>query len=148
MVLPTAERTTQVQTTGVAGVREKANPAVRTVGDAAVKLGMELQHRVQRGLILPDERLGTIVLMPIRVNREKLLDGYGKKARLSFIIWIVLCTPSSYFIDAKASRGRPRFFLRYERESASNVNTNDSFPNARPGRSACRVNADSRRTVF
>ena len=35
MVLPAAERTTQVPPTGVAGMREKANPAVRAVSDAA-----------------------------------------------------------------------------------------------------------------
>jgi hypothetical protein len=110
MVLPAAERTTHVSPTCVAGMREEANPAVRTVNDAALKGGMGLQDRVQRGLILPDKRAGAVVLMPIRANREKLLDGYGKKARLSAILSIVLYTPSSYLLDANASRGRARFF--------------------------------------
>ena len=86
---------------------------------------MGLQDRVQRGLILPDKRPGAIVLMPIRAKREKLLDGYGKKARLSAIISIVLYTPSSYLFDANASRGRARFFVRHGRGSARTVRTND-----------------------
>ena len=44
MVLPAAERTTQVPPTCVAGMREKANPAVRAASDAALKLGMGLQE--------------------------------------------------------------------------------------------------------
>ena len=112
MVLPAAERASQVPPTCVAGMREKANPAVRAVSDAAPQLGMGLQNRVQRGLILPDKRPGAIVLMPICAKREKPLDGYGKKARLSTIIAIVLYTPSSYLFDANASRGGARFFVR------------------------------------
>jgi hypothetical protein len=122
---------------------EKPNPAVHAGNDATLKLGMGLQNRVQRGLILQDKRLGAIVLMPIRVKREKLLDAYGKKAKLSVIIPMVLDTPSSYFIDAKASRGRARFFLRYEQVSANTVGTNDPLPIAHPDRSACRVNPNS-----
>jgi hypothetical protein len=110
MVLPAAERTTQVLSAGVAGMREKANPAVRTVGDVTAKLAVGPQDRVQRGLILPDQRPGAIVPMPIRAKREKLLDGDDKKARLSVIISMLLDTPSSYHLDANASRGRARLF--------------------------------------
>lgn len=106
MMPPTAEWTTQVQPTCIPGMSEKPNPTVNAGSDATLKLGMELQDRVQRGLILPDKRPGAIVLMPIRVKREKLLDGYGKKAKLSVTIPMVLDTPSSYLIDANASRGR------------------------------------------
>ena len=112
MVLPTAERTTQIPPTGVSGMCEKADPALGTMGNAAQKLRMGLEDRVQRRLILPDNRLGTVMLMPIRMKRKKLLGGYGKKARFSVIIVIVLCTPSSYLLDANVSRGRARFFLR------------------------------------
>jgi hypothetical protein len=112
MMPPAAEWTTQVLPICVPGMSEKPNPAVHAGSDATLKLGMGLQNRVQRGLILQDKRLGAIILMPIRVKREILLDAYGKKAKLSVIIPMVLDTPSSYFIDAKASRGRARFFLR------------------------------------
>jgi hypothetical protein len=68
MVLPAAKRTTQVPATCVAGMREKANPTVDAADDATLKLGMRLHDRVQRGLILPNKRLGAIVLMPIRLK--------------------------------------------------------------------------------
>ena len=109
MMPPAAEWTTQVSPTCVPGMSEKPNPAVQTGNSATLKLGMGLQNRVQRGLILQDKRLGAIVLMPIRANREKLLDAYGKKAKLSVII-LMLFTPSSYHLGAKATRGRARFF--------------------------------------
>ena len=120
-------------------MREKANPAVRAGNDAPAKLGMELQDRVQHGLILPDKRPGAIVPMPIRTKREKPLDGYGKKARPSVILLIVVDTPSSYLFDANASRGRARFFVRYGRGSAGTVRINGPSPIVHPGRSACRV---------
>ena len=93
-------------------MREKANPAMDAVNEAPLKFVVGLHHRVQRRLILPDKRLGAIVLVPIRPKREKLLDGDDKKARLSVIIPIELDTPSSYLIEAHASRGRARFFVR------------------------------------
>ena len=68
MVLPTAERTTQVLPTYVPGMREKANPALHTMSNAAQKLGMGPQDRVQRDLILLNNRPGAIVLMPIRAK--------------------------------------------------------------------------------
>ena len=145
MVLPAAERTTQVPSAGVAGMREKANIAVRTEDDAAAKLGVGPQDRVQCGLILPDQRPGAIVLMPIRANREKLLDGDGKKARLSAILAIVLYTPSSYLFDANASRGRARFFVRDRQGSVAAVRTTDPPRIVPPNHSACRVDVPSLR---
>jgi hypothetical protein len=142
VVLPAAERASQVSPTCVAGVREKANPAVRAVNDAAPKTGMGLQNRIQRGLILPDKRPGAIVLMPICAKREKLLDGYGKKARLSTITVIVLYTPSSYLFDANASRGGTRFFVRQRRRSADTARTNDPLRTVPPNHPACRIGAD------
>ena len=132
MVPPAAERTTQVPPACVAGMREKANPAVRAANDATLKFGMGLQDRVQRGLILPDKRLGAIVLMPIGAKREKLLDGYDKKAKFSVILPIVLHTSSSYLFDANASRGRARFFMRDGQESAGTIRTNGPPPTAPP----------------
>ena len=142
MVLPTAKRAPQVPPTGVAGMREKANPAVRAGNSAPAKLGMGLQDRVQRGLILPDKRPGTIVPVPIRTKREKPLDGYGKKARPSAILFIVLYTPSSYLFDANASRGRARVFLRHGRGSTRTARTNDPLRTVLPSHSACRVGPD------
>jgi|GEM_PF-3549423 len=94
MVLSATERTTQVPPPRVPGMREKPYPAVPTVRYATQKLGMGPQRSVQRRLIVPNKRPGAILLMPIRAKRERLLDGDGKKARLSAIIPIVLCTTS------------------------------------------------------
>lgn len=139
MMLPTAERTPQLLPTHIAGMREKTNPALRAGSYAPAQLGMRLQDRVQRGLILPDKRPGAVLLVPIGAKREKLLDGYGKKARSSAILSIVVDTPSSYLFDANASRGRARFFMRPGQGSAATVRINGPSPTAHPGRSACRV---------
>jgi hypothetical protein len=142
MMLPAAERAAQVPPTGVAGVRKEANSALRAGSNAPEKLRMALQDRVQRCLILPDKRPGAIVLMPICANREKPLDGYGKKARLSTIISTVLYTPSSYLFDANASRGRARFFVRYGRGSSRTVRANSPSLIASLNRSVSHVDAD------
>ena len=63
-----AERTTQIRPTGVAGVREKPNAAVPAVRHAAEQFGIGLHHRVQRGLILTDQRIRAMILMPIRAK--------------------------------------------------------------------------------
>ena len=86
MLPATSEWTTQIPTTCVTGMREKPNPAMNAVRHTGLELGMGPQDRIERKLILRDERLGAIVLMPIWPTREKLLDGYDKKARLSVMI--------------------------------------------------------------
>lgn len=143
MVLPAPEGATQIPATRVPSVREKSNPTVNAERDATLKLGMRLQDRVQGDLILLNKRPGAVVLVPIRAKREKLLDGYGKKARFSVMMWIDSCTPSSYPIDANASRGRARFFVRYGKEPPTSANTNTLPPILHPTRSACLVNAHS-----
>jgi len=145
MVPSTAEWTTQIPPTDVPRMREKANPAVRAVSNAAEKLGVGLQNRVQRRLILPDKRLGAVILVPIRAKREKLLDGYSKKAKLSVTMLIVLFTPSSYLLDANASRGRTRFFVRAGQQPARTARTNDPLCMVRPAYPACRADAGSLR---
>jgi len=141
MVLPAAERAPQVPPTRIARMREKANPALRAGNGTPAKLGMGLQDRVQRGLILPDKRPGPIVLVPIRTKREELLDGDGKKARLSAILAMVVCTPSSYLFDANASRGRARFFVRNRPGTAKTVRADSASPIACPDHSPYRAGA-------
>ena len=113
------------------------------MSNTAEKLGVGLQNRVQRRLILPDKRLGAVILVPIRAKREKLLDGYSKKARLSVMIPIVVDTPSSYLLDANASRGRARFFVRAGQQLATTARTNDPLCIVRPDYSACRADTAS-----
>jgi hypothetical protein len=106
-----AERAPQVPPAGIAGMREKPNPTVCATGHAGPQLRMRFQHRVQHRLVVADQRLGLMILVPIRPKRENFLDGNDKKARFSATIPSVLCTTSSYPIDAQASRGGARFFL-------------------------------------
>lgn len=143
MVLPASERAPQVPPTCIARMREKANPAVDAARDAALQFGTRLQHGVQNGLILLDNRPGAIELMPIGAKREEeLLDGDGKKASRSAIM-LVVDTPSSYLFDANASRGRTRFFLRDGQRIARAARTNRLTPIAAPVRSLYRALANS-----
>jgi hypothetical protein len=128
MVLPAAERATQVPTASISPVGQKANPTVRTACDAVLKFGMGSQGRVQRGLVLPDKRLGAIVLMPIGTKLENRLNGDDKKARFSAIIEILLVTSSSYPIEANTSRGRARFFSALATELGANSQHERSMP--------------------
>jgi len=68
MVLPAAKGAPQVPATRVAGMREEPNPAMNTGRDTPLEMGMGRDYRVQRDLILPDQRLGAIVLVPVRGN--------------------------------------------------------------------------------
>jgi len=109
-------------------MREKADPAVTAASDTVTQVGIRLQDGVQRGLILPNERISAIVLMPVRAKGENLLERYDKKARLSVTMRDVTFTPSSYRIEAKAPRGRMRFFLRLAAKTLPPFLTNASFP--------------------
>ena len=80
MMLPTAERTPQLLPTHIAGMREKTNPALRAGSYAPAQLGMRLQDRVQRGLILPDKRPGAVLLVPIGD------DGLKNAIRIGLLI--------------------------------------------------------------
>jgi hypothetical protein len=143
MVASAAERATQIQPTGVAGMREKPYPALHAASYATLQVGMRPQDRVQRGLILTDKRLGAIILVPIWSKRENSLDGYGKKAKLSVTIFRLSCTPSSYFIEARASRGRARFSMRYCKGSPQPVGATDPSLADRSSRSSSQNNAVS-----
>jgi hypothetical protein len=68
MLLPAAKGAPQVPSTRVAGMREEPNPTRNTVRDTPLEMGMGRDYRVQRDLILPDQRLGAIVLVPVRGN--------------------------------------------------------------------------------
>lgn len=133
MVLTTAERATQVPATGASRMHQKTNPALNAARRAIPQRRMRLQDRVQRGLVLLNKRAGAVIPVPIRTKREKLLDGDGKKARLSVTMRIDFCTPSSYLVGAKASRGGTRFFLCARHESDAAARAIDPARVACPG---------------
>jgi len=110
MVLAASERTVEIPPIGVPRMAQKANRAVTAVDRAACQTGMIAQDRVQRGLVLTNKRMGAIVLMPIRVKFKNFPGGYDKNAKFSVKMLSVFDTPSSYKLDANASRCRARFF--------------------------------------
>lgn len=83
---PAAKRATQIEPASIAGMREKPNPAVRAMSRARLQLRMRLQNGVQGRLVAEDQRPGRFVLVPIRPERERFLDGDDKKTRFSVII--------------------------------------------------------------
>lgn len=139
MLLPATERTTQVRAMCVAGMRQKANAAVCAANNATPQFGMGLEDRIQSGLILTDKRLGAIVLVPVIAKRENFPDGDDKKARFSLIMLSVLHTPSSYLLDAKASRGRARFFYARKRTPSLPFPTIATTAPACAGHAACQL---------
>jgi hypothetical protein len=147
MLLSATKWATQIATTLVPRMSQKANPAVNALGRTATQLRMRLDHRVQRRLILPDQQLGAIVLVPIRAKREKLLDPDSKKARLSVRMRNVLCTPSSYRIEAKTSRGRTRFFLALSTRRDTAFGSTRTAHTAYPGILPCHLVFPSPRAI-
>jgi len=119
MMLSAAEWASQIPPPGVPRMCEEPNLTVSAVSHTALQFGIGLQDRVERGLILSDKRVSAIVLVPIWPKREEFLDGDDKKARFSVTIWSAFDTPSSYFIDAKASRSRARFFCASGKNEAT-----------------------------
>ncbi len=105
-----AKGTAEIKPVRVAGMREEAYPAVAAPHCTALQIMTIPQGRIQRQLILTNKRTGAVVLMPILAERENFRDGFGKIARFSVKMLIVISISSSYSLDAKASRCRARIF--------------------------------------
>ena len=97
------KRTTQVLPAGVPRVRQKPQAAVHAANDATLQFRMALQHGLQGQQILPDQRPGAVVLVPIFSESAELSDGDNKKARLWVTLEKMFFTPSSYLTEANAS---------------------------------------------
>jgi hypothetical protein len=110
MVLPAAELAAEILAARVPGMREEAYAAVATSHRAVPQVRTVSQEGIQRDLILTNERLGAIVLVPILAKSKNFRDGYSKITRFSVTILIGLGISSSYPLDANASRGRARIF--------------------------------------
>ena len=129
MVQTAAKRTTQNRAPLVARIGQEFNPAVSALLQARLQSRMSFHSPLQLGPILTDERAGADILVPIRPKSEKSFQRYDKKARLSVTMSSGLHTPSSYRTDAKAARGRARFFMRQRQESRAAIHTTDPTTN-------------------
>ena len=114
MVLTAAERTAEIPPIRVPRVCQEADPAVAAVHGTACQIGMIAQDRIERDLILTDERTSAIVLMPIRAKRKEFPGGYDKNDRFSVKMLISSCTSSSYELDADASNALSNLGLSCE----------------------------------
>jgi hypothetical protein len=111
VVFAATKRTTQIASMCVPWMRQKANSTVTAADRTTCQTGLIAQDRIQRGLILTNNRKSTIVLMPVRAKGKEFPGGYDKNARFSVKMLIDFCTSSSYELDANASRSRARFFV-------------------------------------
>jgi hypothetical protein len=111
-VLTASERAVEILPIGVPRMGQEANGAVPAVDRAACQTRTSTQDRIERGLILTNKRTSTIVLMPVRAKCKEFPGGYDKNARFSVKMLILFDTPSSYELDADASRSRARFFAK------------------------------------
>jgi hypothetical protein len=103
MARSAAERTTQILSPGISRIRQKTQTTVRAANHATLQFGMALQHGFHGQQILPDQRPGAVVLVPIFSESAELPDGDNKKARLWVTLEKMFLTPSSYLIEANAS---------------------------------------------
>jgi hypothetical protein len=117
MMFAAAERAAQVLAARVAGMGQEANPAVATGHHTVAKIWMLIQDRIESDLILTNERMDVVVLVPIVAKRENFRDRYHKTTRFSVKTLIGLCISSSYPLDAKASRGKGEVFLCRQRKT-------------------------------
>jgi hypothetical protein len=99
MVLAAAELAAEIQPARVAGMRKEADPAVAAAHRAVLQIRTLPQRGVQRDLILTNERLGAIVLVPILAKSKNFRDGYRKIIRFSVKMLIGSCISSSYYLD-------------------------------------------------
>jgi len=86
MMITAAERAAQILAARIAGMRQKANPAVAAERHAHAQMRMGRQHQLQGQLILLNKRLGAAVLLPILAKSKYFRDGYYKRARFSVMI--------------------------------------------------------------
>lgn len=110
MMSPAAKGAAEVLAARVARMGQEANPAVAAAYGTGGKIRGLSQDRIESGLMLTNERISVVVLVPIFAKRIKFRDGYSKITRFSVKMLIGFCIASSYSFDAKASRGRARFF--------------------------------------
>jgi len=111
MMSPAAKGAAEILAARVAGMREEAYAAVAAAHGTGLQIRTIAQDGIKREMILTNKRNDPVVLMPIFAKRETFRDGYYKTARFSVKTRISFCMTSSYSFDAKASRGRARFFM-------------------------------------
>jgi len=109
VMLPAAKGAANIPSSGILGFHKKRDLAMSAAHHVSLPFGFSFQQGIQFETILLDDRLGAILLVPIRPKGKNLPEGDRKKARFSVRIRM-LVTASSYRIQGKPWRGRARFF--------------------------------------
>ncbi len=100
VVLPAAKGAAEIPAVRIARMRQESNPAVTAAYGAGLQIETIAQNGIQRQLILPNKRVGAVVLVPILAKCENFRDGYDKNARFSVRMWRLLSMSPSYYLDA------------------------------------------------
>lgn len=145
MVLAAAELAAEIQPARVARMRKEADPAVAAAHRAVLQIRSVPQRGIQRDLILTNERLGAIVLVPILAKSENFRDGYRKIIRFSVKMSIVWCISSSYPLDANASRGRAGIFCAPAQKESPQILADDSLVTSYPLLLSSSIDSTSKR---
>jgi hypothetical protein len=126
--LTTAEGATQIGSTAIPRMCQEANFAASAANHKLRQLRMSLQIAIQNQRILLNKRLSAIVLLAILRIRQDFGNRDDKKAKFSAMMLIMFCMTSLYLEEAKASRGKARFFSAWGQIQAA---TPDRTPPAR-----------------
>jgi hypothetical protein len=108
--LTTAEGATQISPTAIPRMCQEADFAASAANHKLRQSRMTLQIAIQSQRILLNKRLDAIVLLAILTIRKNFGNRDDKKAKFSAMMLIMFCMTSLYLAEAKASRGKARFF--------------------------------------
>jgi ABC-type molybdate transport system permease subunit len=110
MTLTTTQGATQIGPTAIPRMCQEVDFAASAANHTICQLWMSLQIAIQNQRTLLDKRLSAIVLLAILRIRQDFGNRDDKKAKFSAMMLIVFSMTSLYLAEAKASRGKARFF--------------------------------------
>jgi len=91
---PASKGTAQVIALGVAGMGQKENPAMLTLGPASPQLRLGPEHGAKDEVVRQDQSSHFALAVPIWGKFEVFLDFYCKKPRFSLIVLMYLVMSS------------------------------------------------------
>jgi hypothetical protein len=110
MMFSAAEGATQINSSRVARMSQKADAAVAAFHRAVPQVRTLPQDGIECCLILTIELISAALLVPILSENVNVPESDQKADSLSARLWNFFCISSSYPLDAKTSTGRARIF--------------------------------------
>jgi len=96
--------TAKILAPGIAGMRDKENPAMPASGQASSQVRVAFENGSKLQVILPRQSGCRAFPIPTRGELKMLCDLYCKKPKLSLKMLTLLKTPPSYRMDPQGSR--------------------------------------------